>query len=282
MTPRQTLSLLLSCCLHSYLLAQSYDSQVVYQDTSKYDFVIVDAKYQNQFAFWGRNFDQRLPFIAGNLMYYFHTGFWVGASNFLFFHESIPAQFGLTLGYYKDFSEKVEWHVSYSQFYIPDSQIPTSSKTQGYFQTTMGFDWGLLFSTLQAHALLNKNPDVFFTTHHSRYFVFNKKLWNTIQVSFEPKFSFTMGTHNFDYADGIVIGPGGGAVVSNQQGTENEATTIQPLNWDFTFPIKFEAGRFALEWSWKYTTPLNTASTDKSNPLHVFILGANYFIPIKR
>jgi hypothetical protein len=144
----------------------------------------------------------------------------------------------------------------------------------------LGFDWGLLFSTLQAHLLINKNTDVFFSTYHSRYFVFKKKLWKKIQVSFEPKFSFTFGTHHFDYANTLVIGPGGGVVTPND--SEDGGNKIEPLNWDFTFPLKFEIGQFSIEPSWKYATPLNTASTDPSESLHVFTIGLNYFIPVKR
>src|SRR5258707_10878982 len=104
----------------------------------------------------------------------------------------------------------MDLHSSYSQFYVSGNSVPSAYKAQGYLQTTLGIDWGLLFSNFQIHTLINQYSDVFLTSYHSRYFVFNKLWFKKVKVSFEPKASFTLGTHNFEYANGLVIAPGGG------------------------------------------------------------------------
>jgi len=251
-------------------------------DSTTYDFIVLDSRFQNQFAFWGRDFDQKLPFLSNSVMYYFHSGFWVNASHFKFFNESIPAQLGLTLGYFKEVTPTVDWHSSYSLFYVPEKSIPSALGTQQYVQTTIGFDWGILFSSFQAHALINQQSDVFFSTYHSRYFEFNKLLWRKVKVSFEPKFSFTFGTHRFEYADGLVIAPGGGGIISQPGTTEDQGNKIQALNWDVSWPFKFAVGSFSIEPSWRYTTPLHANPDYTGKGIHQFAIGVTYSVPIKR
>jgi hypothetical protein len=278
------LATLLVCLLIGWeVCAQPDSTRAVTPDTAtaKYNFILIDTRYQNQFAFWGRNYGQKLPSISTNVMHYFHSGVWLSVSNFWFPGKSIPTQLGATLGYLNEVTPKLDWHLSYSQFYVPDESIPTAFKTQGYFQTTLGLDWGLLFSSVQAHALINRQSDVFFTTVHSRYFEFNKKLWRKVTVSFEPKLSFTAGTHHFEYADGLVIGPGGGIVT--QPGTTNdEGGKIEPLNADFLFPLKFALGHCSVEPSWRYTLPFQANPDYPNEGLHIFAIAMNYAIPIKR
>ena len=287
---RQRFVLLLSF-LPFFSLAQTLSSDEPQKDTvflksqkdTVYNFLFVDARWHSQFAFWGRNYGSELPFIATNLTYYNHSNFWISAAGFSFFDQDIPFQTGLSLGYSKALSEKSDWHISYSQFFIPNSSVPTSARTIGYAQTMFGLDWTILYSTIQIHSLLNKNSDIFFTSHHSRYFQFNRPLWKKVKVSFEPKASFTFGTNHFDYADGIVIAPGGGGSIPAQSdSTNNSGDGIKILNWDFLFPLKFEVGRFTIDTSWKYSVPLNTSESDPSKALHQFIVALNFFIPFQR
>ena len=251
------------------------------KDTSKYNFLVIDSRYQNQFTFWGRDYKQKLPLLATSLMYYTHSGVWASASNFSFFNNSVPTQMGLTLGYFKEVSERMDWHLSYSQFFVMSDAIPSAYRTQGYAQTTLGYDWKILFSSLQVHTLINQHSDVFFTTYHSRYFEFNDYLWKKIKVSFEPKFSFTFGTHNFEYANGLVIAPGGGGVIS-ETGDTTLGSKIVPLNFDFTFPLKFALSYFSIEPSWRYTLPFNANPAYSSGGLQVWSVNVNYYIPIRK
>ncbi len=275
------LFLIISLALSSRLEAQTVSREIL-KDTSKYNFIIVDSRYQSQFAFWGRDYNQKIPFLATSLLYYIHSGVWMGASNFSFFNQAIPTQFGLSLGYFKEVTPRIDWHTSYSQFYVQSSSVPPPYNTQGYFQTTLGIEWGLLFSNFQAHVLINQRSDVFFTTYHSRYFVFNQLLWKKVKVSFEPKVSFTWGTHNFEYANGLVFAPGGGGVISQPGTAEGQGSKIQALNFDFVFPLKFAVGYFSIEPSWKYTLPMNANPIYSASGFGIYSIEGCYYIPIKR
>lgn len=260
-------------------LTGAQSSSSLQRDTV-YNFVFVDARWQNQFAFWGRNYGSELPFLSANLTHYWHSNFWISIAGYDFFDGNVPFQTALSLGYSRALSEKSDWHLSYSQFFIPENISPASARTTGYFQTMVGLDWKVLYSALQVHALLNKTSDVFFTTYHSRYFQFNRPLWKKIKVSFEPKASITFGTNHFDYVD--VLTPGGGISGPQNDTSNNQGDAIKILNWDFLFPLKFEAGRVTIDTFWRYSVPLSTSESDPSKPVHQVIIGLNYFIPIQR
>jgi hypothetical protein len=260
-------------------MAQTVAKQY-FKDTTNYNFLVVDSRYQNQFTFWGRDYRQKLPLLATSLMYYTHSGVWVSASNFKFINNSVPAQVGFTLGHFKEVSSRTDWHISYSQFFVASQNVP-GNRSQGYLQTTLGHDWNILFSSLQIHALINQHSDIFFTTYHSRYFEFNDYLWKKIKVSFEPRFSFTFGTHNFEYADGLVMAPGGGGVIVQTSDT-NLGSKIEPLNFDFIFPLRFAVSNFFVEPSWRYTLPFNANSAYASGGLSIWTVNINYSLPIRR
>ena len=269
------------CLTAKFFSVHAQNADSLKRDTV-HNFIILDSRFQNQFSFLGRNYGFEFPFLTASVSYYLHSNLWIGVTGFFFFDESVPKQTGLTVGYLKEVSDKSDWQISYTQFYIPDSSVPQALRTQGYAQTSIGLDWKILYSILQVHALLNNHSDVFITMHHSRYFQFTQLLWKKIKVSFEPTASCTGGTHRFDYADIVVAGPGGGVFVPPTTGDESGGKKLDLLNWDFLFPLKFEIGNFSLETSWRYTAPLNTVPEDPSEPLHQFAVNLNYSIPIRR
>ena len=279
---RLAILLIVSFSIFTLLCAQSDSTSLHENDTVKYNFIVIDSRYQSQFAFWGRNYDQKIPFLATSVMYYSYSGIWISLSDFTFFDSSVPTQLGLTLGYFKEVSPKMDWYISYTQFYVPSKSIPSNYKAQGYAQSTFGIDWGLLFSSIQLHALLNQNSDVFLTTYHSRYFQFNQLLWNKVRVSFDPKASITFGTHHFEYADGLVIAPGGGGIPTQPTATGDLGNKFQVLNIDFSFPLKFALGFFSVEPSWKYTLPIHQNPINSSKGLNLFAIDLNYSVPIRR
>jgi hypothetical protein len=161
------------------LLAQEQQQEPTSKkDSVAYDFIFLGGKYQNKFTFLGRDFGLTMPFASADLVYYFNCNFWLGGSVFKFYNVELPLQTSLSAGYYAEFSSKADFHISYTQFFIPDNSAISGLQTQGIAQTTFGLDWTHLYSTLQAQVLINKTPDVFFVTQHSRYFEFNQKLFN--------------------------------------------------------------------------------------------------------
>ena len=261
------------------------------KDTLIYDYIFLTQRFQNKFTFYGRDFGQKIPFLNSGVMYYFHSNVWLNVSGFYFFNSQIPIQPGASLGYLADLSPKTEFNISYTQYFSKGGK-PLKGLSQGFAQTSLGLDWKIMFSTLQVQAMFSDSSDYFITTQHSRYFVFNEKLWDKIKISFEPKISFTWGTNQFAYQyQEIAIGPGSRTRPPQAQGKPpaskpnplpGNGGTFKFLNWDFVFPLTFEWYPFQLETSFRYTHPYNMTDLDISSPTFVFGAELTYYIPVKK
>jgi len=253
--------------------AQETDTTTAEPKEDKYDFVILSGKYHNAFTFFGRDFGQTIPFMSTDLMYYFHSGFYVNASGFKFLDTDLPIQSALSVGYRRDLTKNTDLNVSYSQFLVTGNSAVTGIQNLGLLQTTFGLDWNYLYSTIQVQGLFSERPDIFLSSQHSRFFQFDQKLFNIITVSFEPKFTLTAGSSRFynlgDYPEL----------------DEAEITKLEKINllsWDFMLPISFEYKSFELEAFSRYVSPLNTPEFDQSRNRFIHGIQLNYFLAIKR
>ncbi len=240
------------------------------KDTLMYDFILFGAKYNSQFTFLGRDFGQDNPLVSANFMYFFHSGLWVNISSFHFFNENTPMQSAVSAGYMRALNERLELNLSYSQFIAAGESQNIGIRNQGMVQASLGVDWGLLYSTIQPQLLLNEQPDVLVATQHSRYFEFNRKLWKSIIVSFEPQLSMMLGTGHYYYL-GVEGNVGG-----------DEPSRFKWQNGELSLPVEFEAGSFSLKVFSKYVHPFNVPDWDPSTPRMVHGLELGYYVPVKR
>jgi hypothetical protein len=210
------------------------------KDSVVYDFLFVGSKYQNQFAFLGRNFGQSIPFVTGDLTYYFNNRLWVSGSAFKFMDESIPFQTAVTAGYRADLSKRIDVNVSGGQFFIQSGEGSGSIEQLGFYQGGFGLDWTILYSTLQAQVMAFDDQDFFLISQHSRYFEFNEKLFNKIGVSFQPMFTITWGTNRFYYSEDPVLQNRGiknpRALIRSAKNPSKGGTSSTPGNSGSTTP----------------------------------------------
>ncbi|HSJ69679.1 MAG TPA: hypothetical protein VK921_18500 [Anditalea sp.] len=259
--------------LSGHVSAQDTDSVTSEPIEDKYDFVILSGKYHNAFTFFGRDFGQSVPFLSSDLMYFFHSGFYINASGFKFLDTDLPIQSSLSLGYRRDLTKNTDLNVSYSQFLVSGNSTVAGIQNLGLLQTTFGLDWNYLYSTIQVQGLFSDRPDIFLSSQHSRFFQFDQKLFNAITVSFEPKFTLTAGSSRFynlgDYPEL----------------DESEIQKLEKLNilsWDFNLPVTFEYKSFEMEVFSRYVAPLNTPEFDQSRNRFIHGIQLNYFLAIKR
>ncbi len=253
-------------------MAQGKDSTDVQEEKIVYDFIILNARYQNAFTFLGRDFGLNIPLLSNDVMYYFNSGLYLNASAIKFFDPNVPWQYALTAGYAKEITEKTDFNLSYSQFIVMDESAVTGIQNLSFLQGTVGWEWGPIYSTLQGQFLFNEETDYFISTHHSRYFEFDQKLFNSVRVSFEPKFSLMAGTSRF-YSMGAF---------------EIEADEFEKLNkiqlqsWEFFLPITFYKGYLDFELQTRYVRPLNVPQFDFSQGRFVFGGQLTYAIPVRK
>ncbi|MEX2594271.1 MAG: hypothetical protein WD426_15980 [Anditalea sp.] len=255
------------------MLAQEPDSLIKEPKKEVYDFIILSGKIHNTFTFLGRDFGQAIPFVSTDVMYYFNSGWFINSSGFKFLDTELPLQSSLSVGYQREISSYTNINFSYSQFLVSGNSSVAGIQNLGFLQSTFGWDWNYMYSTIQAQFLFSENPDFFFVSQHSRYFQFDQKLFNKITVSFEPKFSLTAGTSRYYLL---------GEFPEREDTASKEMEKIQLLNWDFSLPVSFGLRSLDLEIFTKYVSPLNVPEFDSSSSRFVYGLQLNYFVPVKR
>lgn len=271
MTLRLILLLFSSYMLIEPISAQENDSSDVVQAKEVYDFVLINTKFQNAFHFLGRDFGGNIPLLSSDLMYYFNSGIYFNASSIKFLQADLPWQYALSLGYNKEISKRTDFNLSYSQFLVNQESGVTGIQNLGFLQGAFGWEWGFLYSNIQAQFLFNEQTDYFLSSSHSRYFEFDEKLFKKITLSFEPKFTLMAGTSQF-YQTGYDL--------NGQDGLGLDK--LQLLSWEAVLPITFGIGYFDIEFHTRYINPLNLPSFDESRRRFVFTLQTSYAIPIKK
>lgn len=253
--------------------SQVDDTTASDQKQEVYDFILLNAKFNDRFTFMGRDFGQSIPALSTDVMYYFHTGLYFNATAFKFLEPEVPYQYALALGYQRDLSTKTDFNISYSQFLVSGSSEVAGIQNLGFLQSTFGLDWDYLYSTLQLQGLFNEKTDLFITSRHSRYFEFDQKLFKTFTVSFEPAFSFMWGTSRFYHLGGFG---------ENLLDSAQDMDKLKLLTWEIMFPLNLEWNRWGVELQYRYVHPVNTPEFDESGGRFIFGGQLTYLLPIKK
>jgi hypothetical protein len=254
----------------SFSFAQEQDS-VTTEPVSKYDYLIINGKFSDRFLFAGRDFGMKVPIFSSDMVYLFHSGWYLNASAVQIIDPYLPSQYAISVGYIKDISEKVELNFAYSQFFVAGESELAGVQNLGFFQAGIGYDWNIMYSTFQFQGLIHQYPDLFITSKHSRYFEFDQRLFRQIIVSFEPSLSFMVGTSQFYHL-----------AVNEQYWEKNNWDRIRALNMEFAVPLHFESRNWGLELQAKYVRPLNLAEFDESGQRIVLGGSISYTIPVKK
>ncbi len=261
----------LSLC--GQLSAQDQDSvQTASVESIGYDFVIINSRFQNAFTFMGRDFGLDIPIISTDLMYYFRSGVYVNLSALKFMEENLPWQYALSLGYATNLSEKADINISYSRFLVAGESAIAGIQNLTFLQGSFGWEWGPLYSSFQAQGLFNKNIDYFFTSHHSRYFEIDQRLFKSVVVSFEPKLSFMLGANNYYQMGSFEMLPE----------EQDDLGKFGFQSFEFMFPLTFTKGLFELEFQSRYVNPFNVPLFDLSRPRFLFLGQVSYSIPFRK
>jgi len=255
-----------------HVQAQQADTVVVSNEETIYDFLILNSRYQNAFTFLGRDFGLNIPMVSTDVMYFFNSGLYFNATGIKFFQSGIPWQYAFTAGYAKDISKKTDFNLSYSQFIVVDESDVTGIQNLAFLQGTFGLEWGPIYSSIQGQVLFNEDLDYFVSSHHSRYFEFDQKLFKSFTVSFEPRFSLMAGTSRF-------------YLMGQYEFTTNELDDLDKFrlqSWEFMLPLTFNVSYFDFEFQARYVRPLNVPDFDLSSGRFVFGGQLSYAIPVKR
>ncbi|WP_157807277.1 hypothetical protein [Hymenobacter chitinivorans] len=234
-------------------------------------------------SFFGRTQTTRYPYTAGELSYTSRYGVWGSVVSYnLFDTSSFIDETDLAVGWDGDLSKTVDASLSYSHFFFaPNSPLIKSSvnnSVDGY----LGWDWGYVYSRLNAAYLFGDSNDFFLTLDNSRYFEVDKVFTPKAYLAIEPRLSATAGTQHFvetSIEQQILRGNsngkgkgkgGGGGTTTVTTTTDTPVTRFRMLSYELRLPLTYHLGAVAVQAAWRYAIPVNLLPDDVSHARSYF------------
>lgn len=252
--------------------AQDLDSLADTTETSLSDYLFLSSGYQNRVSFMARDFGQKIPLYTADVMYWHKSGIYLNATLAKFFVTDFSWQKGIGGGFSRQLTAKTDLDLSFNQFFGASNLNQTGQDNIGILQTSIGLDWGLLYSTTQLMYLVNQPGDFFLISRHSRYFEVDRRIGGKGVLSFEPRLSFYLGTSNYYRI--------GGYDLTWRQYLDTQRFVTQGL--DLAIPVTLSLGNLEFQLEPRWVIPTQVPEYDFSAQSFQLALKATYAFPLKR
>jgi len=228
--------------------------------------VSLGVNYGSDVQFFGRTGPVKYPYMAGDAIYNFKSGFFVyGSAVDVFGYAPIVDEIDGGAGYLFKYSKNFEGTFSYTHFFFMNGAPPViMSSSSNDIDFKNSYDWSFVKTSGTFDYLFGQTNDYFVSLNVSKYIepewgVFDDKDY----LSFNPSVNMIMGTQNFV-----------GRYSSENQGELDFDNNIpgldvpppfyhydngrfNVLNYSFKLPIAYNRPHYTFEASWKYSIPLN-------------------------
>jgi hypothetical protein len=220
--------------------------------------------------FFGRTGPIKYPFLNADVIYNAKSGFFVYGSAYKVFSSTpFVDETDLGAGYLYRFSSKFTGNISYTHFFFSRDALIIKSASSNDINFSNTYDWKIFKTNVTADYLFGEESDVFLTFNISKYFETSWSIFDDKDyLSFNPGFNMIFGTQNFvqKYAQNH---PG------KYDGDRDRDIDIylQPplqypqyaaydsefhaLNYSFKIPVAYNRPHYTVEFSYKYSVPLN-------------------------
>ena len=234
--------------------------------------------YGSNSSFFGRTQTTRYPYLAGELTYKSRFGIWGSAVSYdIFGTSSFVDETDLSVGWDFDLSQKVDASVSYSRFLFAANSPLVKSSVNNSFDGYVGWDWGYVYSRLNAAYLFGETNDLFLVLDNSRSFEFERVFTPKGYLAIEPRVSVMAGTQRFaesSLQQQIGRGNGNGKGPGRGNGGTIAVTTtttrFQVINYELRLPLTYSLGAVSVQVAWRYAVPVNLLPDDVSGARSYF------------
>jgi hypothetical protein len=252
--------------------AQELDSLADTVETVSPSYLFLSSGFQNRVSFMARDFGQKIPLYSADLMYWHRSGIYFNVTLAKFFITDLSWQKGIGGGFARQLTTKTDIDLSYNQYFGASNLNQSGQDNIGILHSTLGVDWGLLYSTTQLMYLVNQPGDFFVVSRHSRYFEVDQRIGGNGILSFEPRLSFYLGTSNYYRI--------GGYELTWRQYQDTQRFSTQGL--DLAVPISLSLGKLDLQLEPRWVIPTQVPEYDLSSTNFQLALKATYAFPLKR
>ena len=256
--------------------------------------LVIGATLGNNSSYLGRYQSARLPYYATDVTYKHKSGWWMAATAYQVLNSvSFIDEVDLMGGWNMDLTKKLDASFYYSRFFFsPESDLIKASVSNS-FNASAGLDWGFVYTRLSGSLLLGEATDFFLVLENSRYFEIEKFLHKKDYLSFEPKISLIAGTQTFvethlvkrnspvsapinsPVGGGRPGGGPGGPSAPGSTDSQSSTTAFSIMTYELNLPLSYTFHKTSLEFSGRYTIPVNLLDGDTSTP-QLFLTASIY------
>ncbi|TGE25263.1 hypothetical protein E5K00_08755 [Hymenobacter aquaticus] len=244
---------------------------------TRHDSFRFELTYGTNSSFFGRTQPQRYPFVSGEATYTSKYGVWGSVVSYnLFDTPSFVDEADLAVGWDGDLSKTVDASLSYSHFLFADDSPLVKSSVNNSLDGYVGWDWGYVYSRLNAAYLFGDSNDFFLVLDNSRYFELPHVLTPNDYVSIEPRVSMMAGTQHFvetsieQQVQRGNNGKGKGKTTTVTTVVETPMTRFRVLNYELRVPVTYSLGMVSVQAAWRYSIPVNLLPDDVSHARSYF------------
>ncbi|HTE00534.1 MAG TPA: hypothetical protein VK668_14670 [Mucilaginibacter sp.] len=212
-------------------------------------------------SFFGRTGPVKYPFLNTDVIYNAKSGFFIYGSAYKVF-GSAPTidENDLGAGYLYRAGTQFSGNISYTRFFFNRNALIIKSASSNDINFKNSYDWKILKSSIILDYLFGESDDFFVTISHSKYFetswgIFDDKDY----LSFNPSVNIILGTQNFvqKYSTNHPgkLGYDYGSIFIHDDAKDN--SHFNALNYSFKIPIAYNRPHYTVEFSYKYSIPVN-------------------------
>ncbi len=261
------------------------------QDTG-FSYLMADVSFVSDAVFMGRRDTVAAPYLLPSLGYYDKSGFFADATlSYLLSAGEGRIDLGLLTAGYTFAGRDLSGGLSGTAYFFNDSSYNVKSETVADLSGLLGYDWGLLETSVSLSTYFNQsgNPDFFAGITLSRDLIDTGRHW-----VFRPMISAYAGTQYFyeAYYNSSRLGNrkgGGRGTGSNADQTKtlfiDEVNKFRLLNLEFSLPVYYFSGHFILSATPSLALPQSPATvrgadqdyTEVLDPAFYFMAGLSYW-----
>lgn len=226
--------------------------------------LIVGANYGSDAMFFGRTGPIKYPFVSTDVIYNTKNGIFIYGSGLkVLGYNQLYDEIDLGAGYLYKYTSKFGGSISYTRFLFNSDAHVIKSGSSNDINWNNAYDYGIMKSGVTFDYLFGKSHDYFVTLNTSHHFESNFGVFDDKDyLTFTPGISLIFGTQNFvqryslDYnyrhdADNLLDnGP-------DEQHMAHLNGMFNALNYSFKLPIAYNRPHYTIEFTYKYSIPVN-------------------------
>lgn len=274
------------------LWAQDRKTTTVEPRDSGFSYLMADVSFVSDAVFMGRRDTVAAPYLLPSLGYYDKSGFYADASfSYLLSEGEGRIDLALVTAGYTFAGNRLSGGLSGTAYFFNESSYNVKSETVADLSGLLGYDWGLLETSLSLSAYFNQSgsPDLFTGLTLSRDLAGAGGHWIV-----RPMFSAFAGSQYFYEAyynssrlgnrKGSGHGTGSTPAVTETLNID-EVSKFRLLNLEFSLPVYFFSGHFIFSATPSLALPQSPATvsgadldyTETLDPAFYFMAGLSYW-----